>query len=76
MNDKVNFTFKRKLQLWFFEPPLPCTVYKGTGYGVYKLPRREMVPFTAPQYQLLCVLLLLDRGVKTRRSNENSLKEL
>lgn len=46
----------------------PCTVYKGTEYGVYKLPRREMVPCAAPSEQLLCVLLLLGPGWKDQGS--------
>lgn len=77
MNDKVNFTFKGKLQLWFFEGlPSPALFIKQLDMEFINFQGwKQCLPLLLNTSFFVCCWFLIP-GVKTRGVNENRLKEL
>lgn len=77
MNDKVNFTFKRKLQLWLFEGlPSPALFIKELDMEFINFRGGKWcLPLLLNTTFFVCCCFLMP-AVKTRGANENRLKEL
>lgn len=77
MNDKVKFTFKRKLQLWFLEGfPSPTVFIKELDMEFINFQGGKWcLPLLLNTSFFVCCCFLIP-GVKTRRANENRHKEL